>query len=72
MVRPRGRLPCAQACHNQAMPALSKPAPAADERRPHDNLKKAAMASRQGAGAKQLLSAIGLSSVLHAVATADT
>ena len=72
IVRPRGRLPCTQACHNQAMPALSKPAPAADERRPHDNLKKAAMTSRQGAGAKQLLSSIGLSSVLHAVATADT
>ena len=72
IVRPRGRLPCTQACHNQAMPALSKPAPAADERRPHDNLKKAAMTSRQGAGAKQLLSVIGLSSVLHAVATADT
>lgn len=72
MVRPRGRLPCAQACHNQAMPALSKPAPAADERRPHDNLKKAAMTSRQGAGAKQLLSSIGLSSVLHGAATADT
>ena len=72
IVRPRGRLPCTQACHNQAMPALSKPAPAADERRPHDNLKKAAMTSRQGAGVKQLLSAIDLSSVLHAVATADT